>query len=200
MIVGLGYQARSGKDTVADYLCKTYGFHKTAFAESLKEGVRAIFGLTEEQLYGDQKETLDPFWEDTPRNILQKVGTECMRRGYREDIWVKCVEGKVRTSLYNWVVSDVRFPNEADAIRSWGGHLIQVMRPEDSRPSIATKFHASETSMVGYQKWQYELYNDGTLADLEKNVDRIMALLDVKKDDSQCEPEDDYGPETGGDS
>ena len=63
-VVGLGYIAQAGKDTIADYLVNEYGFRKTSFATALKEAARAIFGFTEDQLYGPKevKEAVDPFW------------------------------------------------------------------------------------------------------------------------------------------
>ena len=67
MIIGLGFKARSGKDTVADYLIENYGFKRLAFADALKEGCRHIFELNDEQLYGELKEVEDDYWGVTPR-------------------------------------------------------------------------------------------------------------------------------------
>ena len=65
VIVGLGYVARAGKDTIADHLVKEYGFRKTSFATSLKEGIgRGVFGLNDDQLYGDKKEVVEDFWNE----------------------------------------------------------------------------------------------------------------------------------------
>lgn len=182
MIIGLGFQARSGKDTVADYLVENHSFTKIAFADALKDGAAAIFGLTQEQLYGDLKETEDEFWEDTPRNILQKMGTECMRRGYRDDLWVKCVERVVRgPGQLNYVISDVRFPNEAEAIKKWGGHLARVDRPmNDDFAKVATKLHASEVSMLEYNQWDHTLENKGTLLELKASAAEMLKAFKAR--------------------
>ena len=179
MIIGLGFQARSGKDTVAAFLCEQYSFHQIAFADALKEGAKAIFGLTDDQVYGELKETKDPFWEDTPRNILQQMGTECMRKGYRDDIWVKCVERIVRRATdSNWVISDVRFPNEADAIKEWGGSVVRIDRPmNDDFAKVATKLHASEVSMLEYDKWDHVLTNDRGLVELKAEAAAMYKSL-----------------------
>ena len=176
MIIALGYMARTGKDTVADYLVSRHGFAKIAFADALKDGVQAIFGLTNEQLYGGDKEKIDEFWEDTPRNILQKVGTECMRRGYRDDIWVKCVEGVIQANpSFDWVISDCRFLNETNAVKKWGSKVVQVVRSiEDGRLEIATSTHASETTMRDYEGWDDIIVNCGTLGDLYRRVDSLV--------------------------
>ena len=63
IVIGLGYIARSGKDTIADYLVREYSFKKLSFAWALKEGIgRKVFGFSDDQLYGDKKETVDEFW------------------------------------------------------------------------------------------------------------------------------------------
>ena len=79
MILGLGFRARVGKGEVAKRLVEKHGFVEGAFADKLKKACAEIFGLDHSQLYGDNKDKVDPFWRDTPRNILQKVGTECLR-------------------------------------------------------------------------------------------------------------------------
>ena len=194
MIIGLGHRARSGKDTVADYLVEHYGFKKTFFAERLKDACRIIFNLNDEQLYGELKETPDKFWNDTPRRIQQLVGTECMRRGYADDVWVRGVKLTMEMSPHpDWVISDVRFPNEGKAIKSWGGNVIKVNRP--SLPPIARMepkwwqklvgmegpMHASESSMLNYRDWDFTLQNDGTLEELYAKVDELMKELGREK-------------------
>jgi hypothetical protein len=177
MLIGLGYAARSGKDEVANLLVRDYGFKKIAYADAVKDAVRVIFGLTQRQLYGDEKELVDEYCQDTHRNILQKVGTECMRRGYRDDIWIKALFRQLsldEDGEPDWVVTDVRFSNEADAVKERGGWLVKVSRPERLRDQIATKLHASETSMIGYEGWDYEIVNDDSLETLSEKVDDMI--------------------------
>lgn len=181
MIIGLGFKARTGKGEVASWLVRRHGFIEVAFADALKRACVEIFGLTESQVYGDQKDRPDPFWNDTPRNILQKVGTECLRRGYRDDVWIKALEREIRdpaspeTVDADWVVSDCRFPNECEAIREWGGKLVRIERPD--APSIATGQHASETALERWCGWDYQLINNLTLDDLHAKVDIMLEVL-----------------------
>jgi hypothetical protein len=181
MLIGLGYKARVGKGEVAGYLCKHFGFTEMSFAGKLKQACAIIFGLSECQLYGNMKEILDPFWRDTPRNIMQKVGTECMRKGYRDDVWVQalkrdvCGVGGLAHQSRNCVVSDVRFPNEAEAIKSWGGVLVRVIRPD--APWITTPQHASETSLEGWRGWDHILDNGGDLPQLYARIEQMMNKL-----------------------
>lgn len=182
-IVGLGCRARSGKDTVADYLCAHYGYRKTAFANALKAACGVIFGLTESQLYGDAKEVPDPYWskalgrEVTPRWLLQYVGTELFREHVSPDIWVHALGARIARldsrSDDRWVVADVRFPNEAEAIKAWGGVVWRVDRP-GAAPKGGIEAHASEVSMDAYDGWNATLANDGTFRDLYAKVRMIL--------------------------
>jgi len=172
VIIGLGFKARTGKDTIAEMLVEHHGFTRIAFADALKRGCMEMFGLTQEQCYGDTKEVLDEFWGVTPRYILQKVGTECMREQYDSDIWVKSVQKKV-TNGGNWVVTDVRFPNEAAAVQRWGGYLVRVER-DGVGASGGIANHPSETSMINFKGWDYVVKNNGTLAELRDKVEYMQ--------------------------
>lgn len=177
MIIGLGFKARTGKGEVASWLVKRHGFIEVAFADALKRACVEIFDLTESQVYGDWKDRVDPFWNDTPRNILQKVGTECLRRGYRDDVWIKALERGVRDPEAvdaDWVVSDCRFSNEVEAIREWGGKLVRIDRPGGER--IATGQHASEIALENWGPWDYAIANTGTLDDLHTKVDIMLGV------------------------
>lgn len=179
MVIGLGYKARVGKTTTAEYLNKHYGYSVGAFADTLKDAARVIFGLSQEQLYGDQKEVEDLYWRDTPRNIIQKLGTECMRWGYREDVWVLALGRKVLSQPGNWAIADVRFPNEIDAIRSWGGKVVLVNRPD--APSILTAGHVSETALDRYAGWDYVLDNSSSLENFYTEIEKMMRQFTLQQ-------------------
>lgn len=168
MIIGLGYRKQSGKDTVADYLVERYSFTKASFARPLKDACIAAFGFTEEQVNGSLKEVVDPRWNLTPREALQYVGTE-MFRGWREDFWVNRLVSNLKRKP---VITDVRFPNEAEAVKEAGGVLWCVDRPSLGPPSDG---HTSETSMRGYDGWDAILNNIGTFEHLYQQVDQLIA-------------------------
>lgn len=170
MIIGLGYKKGSGKDTVADFLVRNHGFTKLSFADPLKAAAREIFGFDQEQLYGSKKEELDPFWKDTPRNVLQKVGTDCLRKGYRDDIWIKALLRKIEPGK-DYVIPDVRFPNEAHAVKNAGGHLWRIDRA--TGPAVDT--HESETAMDSFEGWGRTIYNHGTISDMLYVVDGLVS-------------------------
>lgn len=177
-IVGLGYQIGVGKDTVADLLCSEYGFTKMRFADALKEAVSVIFGWPREKLDDQEfKAKKDAFWGATPRTILQRVGTEAMRQQIRDDVWIKALELRIKNfmkgRLCPWIViPDVRFKNEVEAVKIWGGKIVKIIRPNNPFAPLnaAQAQHASETELDGYKHWDDIIINNGGLSDLLTKV------------------------------
>jgi hypothetical protein len=80
MIICLIGQKRVGKDTVASMIKSLYPNFKTiALADPIKDIARIMFNFTEEQLYGNEKEVLDPRWNITPRQVFEQFGTDIMQ-------------------------------------------------------------------------------------------------------------------------
>jgi hypothetical protein len=144
MIVGLCGLIGSGKGTVADILVKEHNFTKISFADKLKDGVSAMFGWDRQMLEGDTpesrawREEVDFFWtrelgrEVTPRLVLQLYGTECMREGFYDGIWVSLVKQQLLSNRdTNFVIPDVRFVNEINMIRGLGGSIWRIKRGND---------------------------------------------------------------------
>jgi len=144
MIIGICGLIGSGKGTVADFLVEQRGFTKISFADKLKDGVASVFGWDREMLEGNTddsrtwREKVDPYWSTetghpiTPRLVLQLFGTDCMRNGFYDGIWVSLVKKQLLENPdSNFVIPDVRFENEANMIRSIGGKLWRVKRGDD---------------------------------------------------------------------
>lgn len=172
MIIGITGNKGSGKTEVANYLSKTKFFNRLAFAKPIKDIAKVMFLFTDEQIYTRKgKETVDERWGLTPREALQRVGTE-IGRGFSKDIWVKNLDARAK-GLENVVVEDARFLNEAKYIRSRGGVVIGLKRPS---LGANTDTHASEMEMQ--ENWKemvdYEVINDGTLEELYEKIDSII--------------------------
>src|SRR6056300_601281 len=139
MIIGICGLIGSGKGTVGDTLVEQ-GYTKISFADKLKDGVATIFGYDRAMLEGDTdvsrdwREQEDFFWTQetgrkiTPRIILQEFGTDCMRNGYFDGVWVSLLKKHIMDNPGNYVVRDVRFRNEQDMIRELGGQIWRVQR------------------------------------------------------------------------
>jgi len=176
-VIGFGHQARVGKDTAGRYLLyKIMGTKRRAFGDSIKEACAAIFGFTDAQLHGNMKEVVDPFWGVTPRSMLQRVGTEAIRNEVGKDVWVKSWESYLNNhSHFNrlWVVPDVRFPNEADAVKRAGGIVVRIDRLAKLRDKVPD--HESERALIHYDDWDYVVNNDGrTLDSFFKKMDEFI--------------------------
>lgn len=141
MIVGICGLKGSGKDTIADNLIKNHGFIKLSFAKIVKDIVAIMFGWERHLLEGDTKEsrifreTKCDFWSDklnrdiTPRKMLQEFGTDIIRNNFNENMWVYCVEKLIKDNKdKNIVITDCRFKNEIDMIRSFGGKIYHIYR------------------------------------------------------------------------
>ena len=143
-IIGLCGFIGSGKGTVADIIVKEYGCRKISVADRVKDSVATMFGWDRSLLEGDTdesrewREKTDEFWSQelkydiTPRVVLQRVGTDCMRRGLDENIWSLLVKKTVIDNPEeNFIVPDVRFYNERDMIRNLGGQVWRIKKGQD---------------------------------------------------------------------
>ena len=126
---------------------------------------------------------------ETPRHILQYVGTEIFRNIIDEDYHAKVLANEIKQSgAQNIVISDCRFPNERIKVKSWGGTTILVTGRETSEPAdLKSKAHASENSLGTEIDYDYVILNNGTLVNLYEAVDGIILdfnLLFVKEQTS----------------
>jgi hypothetical protein len=176
LIIGLGYKAGVGKDTVANALVEA-GFVKVGFADAVKAACGAVCGFNFRQLYvAGEKDRVDPFWGFSPRTAMQVMGS-ALRNNLAPDVWIRSLMRRIDTELQdkNIVICDVRYPNEAEAIKAAGGYVIRVERPGlVTAMSEAEQVHESEVSMNAYADWDGEVVNDGELKDV---APKAMAML-----------------------
>lgn len=178
-LIGLYGYKNSGKSTIAKCLSEEYGYIELSFAAPLKDIVSIIYGFDRDMLEGDtnekrkKKETIkDPIWGRTARSALQYVGTEVFRNHHDKDTWALICKRKIVEHLSkgdNIVVSDVRFPNEADMIRGLGGKLWKIHRTN----LISKDFHISETAMNDY-RYDEIFYNDEFIVDIPKKIKELL--------------------------
>ena len=114
----------------------------------------------------------------TPRLVLQKFGTECMRDGFYDGIWVSLVKKKLKDNpQINWVIPDVRFENEANMIQELGGEVWWVKRGQlpmwfRMYQDIGQKpkdVHASEWAWAN-TNFNAEFENNSTINSLKNQV------------------------------
>ena len=112
------------------------------------------------------------------RELLQKLGTEAIRDGLHPNAWVNalmCEYKRPKMSEYNpsnWIITDVRFPNELEAIEDVKGLTLKVIRPVKKSKTTA-RLHPSETSL-DKARFNYTIFNDGSIEDLIEKVRQIL--------------------------
>ena len=134
----------------------------------------------------------------TPRLLLQLLGTDCGRDIIHPNIWVNSLfsdynykakkEGFQRSvkdkdgipisfeyevEYPNWIITDVRFPNEAEAVKK-RGILIRLECSEIQKKN--TKEHISETALDDYKDFDYVINNNSSLLYLITRVRNILKL------------------------
>ena len=182
MIIGLHGQQRVGKDTVFE-LIKTEYPHaiRLAFADKIKQSLAALFGVSVREIdilkeEGAMFKVESKNYEHsyTWRSFAQRYGTEAHREIFGEDFWVdKVLPRPSKRGIKShqdklWIITDVRFPNEA-LIKELGGKIINVKRPDVDKKDN----HISENSLNNFFI-DYELVNDSSLEELKERVIKIV--------------------------
>lgn len=178
-IVGFAGKAGSGKDTLADFLQEIDpSLSRYAFAQPIKDMLLAGLGLAPSE-YDDRskKEAVIPGLGFSYRRAAQTLGTE-WGRSLNADLWLELAKQEAE-SLSNargkgLIITDVRFPNEAQWIRSAGGTVVHVIRPEAVTPD--NPGHASEAGLT-VEAADWTIFNDQDLAALEASAEMIYENL-----------------------
>ncbi len=182
-LIGIVGFARVGKDTVGDYLVSQHGFTRLASADLLRDvlyGANPLIPVANAWPAGPAhrlQKLVDAIgWErakvEDPevRRLLQDLGTEGVRRVLGADTWIN--ETLKRAALIPGpvVITDTRFPNEAELTRQEGGKTWRI-----DRPGVGpVNGHASERFIMDI-KVHHVIDNDGTLEDLYARVDAALA-------------------------
>jgi hypothetical protein len=174
-IIGLYSPAPgSGKSTVASYL-EDYGWEIVPFASTLKRMLKAMlmeigYSMCEAEELIQKKEYIVPELGVRIRTLMQTLGTEWGREKIEKRFWIKCWEAKVK-SLGSFVVADdVRFLNEAMAIKEMGGEMWKIIRPGTENGEN----HSSEGQLDHWDGFSRVIVNDGSIQDLR---DRLSSFL-----------------------
>jgi len=168
--------AGSGKSTAADYLVSRHKFKRLSYAAPIKKMLRVLLiesgaTLVEsiEMTEGRLKELPSPYLcGNSARYAMQSLGTEWGRELIGSEIWRRILINKVRTyGSTPVVVDDLRFPNEAEALKAEGFVIVRIKRSENAISAP----HSSEG-----QEFEVDLtiQNDGSLQELESALDSLQ--------------------------
>ncbi len=175
-IIALSGASGSGKDTVADQLARR-GYERVAVADRLKHAVELVFGLSQRQLWGDDRDTVIKGLGLTPRELYQRFSDACL--ALDGEVWTRpfadqLARRRARGQLTVW--TDVRTKAELELARRVGAHVVRVVRPGLASKGEASNHH-TETAIAALPDDAFDLVivNDGSLTDLDRVVERALA-------------------------
>lgn len=157
-----------------------------AFADALREMLYQLNPITKVEPYWDESELgwtqyarahtyrvqdiVDKHgWEEAKkigdvRELLQRLGTDAGRNVLGDNIWVDTCFRKAEDGQ-RYFLTDCRYPNEAEAVKSRSGYMVRVNRPGFG----PINDHISEVGLDGYE-FDFVIDNDGSLDDLRGKV------------------------------
>ena len=188
MIIGFAGRCRSGK-TVLSEVCEKYGYQRLSFALPLKQLCADILDISIDELNRAKNENIpieitigkdiceilseetnipiettteicDGKYLHTVRDMLQFIGTDYIRK-YNKDWHVNKIREMIDENT-NYVIDDVRFPNEKKIIEELGGDCWFVTRTTLENVSN----HESETSITWKDCFNKVIINDSTLHEM----------------------------------
>jgi len=202
MIIGLSGYSSVGKDTVGKMICESdHIWEIKKFAGKLKIIASLLTGIPVQD-FEDQEfkktnlgsdwdvvnvykkflpvgsRTIEETHQMSVREFLQLLGTDAMRDHLHPNVWVNALfadykpEKMSERSPSNWVITDVRFPNEAQAIKNRGGIIIRVDRPG----YIPINNHPSETALDDWN-FDYKILNASDIESLQLTIDVVLKQI-----------------------
>lgn len=183
-LIGIAYTKRVGKDTAANALVRDLGYRQYAFADELKElamlvdpvvlpqpGIQNVQSghnrLAHIVRYHDWEAAKDRFPE--VRRFLENLGNG-VRARFGQDFWLNLVLDRIGKTG-KAVISDVRFTNEAEAIKAAGGKLVRIDRPGHNPSPF-------ESELNDWTEWDCTLDNSGSVVDLEQGIVAFAKTLE----------------------
>lgn len=188
-IILIGHKKRMGKDTFASMLAKLIGGKIIRFADPMKQIIADTFNIPIIHLE-DWKNEGDELmhttgYPQTYRDILQRFGSEAMKKQFGEEIWADLATERIWDAAKTndvIIVPDFRFTPELESIR-WAFHNknTKIVTINIIRPGIETDDkHASETSLDSY-KYDHVINNNGQVTDLELDVVKFAINMGILK-------------------
>lgn len=192
-IIGLCGEKGSGKDSVYEILSKNYKSKRFAFADPLKESLKSLFHWDNDNFSSKNKELVDNYWGVSPRQMCQILGTDIIRNtlsnkfdknvlidgnNFEYSFWIKrinkeyelYIDSLIDNDVYI-IFTDVRFIDELKYIKSLGGKIYKINRPNIKINDYS--FHESE-KVINKKEFNDEvngiILNDGSLKDLTNKV------------------------------
>jgi hypothetical protein len=184
-VIGLSGKAGAGKDWVGREVLRPLGYMQWAYAWPIKT-----------QMVGRGESFEDVMVNKPPRvrELLQVVGTEQGRDVFGQGYWIRQFGAWLRIlheelGLRKFYVTDVRFPNEVEAIQELGGKVVRLVHgPGLTYPLAGTpaENHSSETALDKYTRFDGAVRNHtGITPAMMHDYLRVQGILPPVGDPTQ---------------
>ena len=191
VIIGLTAAKGSGKDLfwkcVNKHFNQNGSWNRVAFADPIKHKISNLFNIDLkglEQLKRDNKVDIvstsgQIYGTVSGRDFVRNIGM--LMRDYDDTQFNRYVESQfIEQPESNFIVTDVRFQNEADLIHQYHGVIVKI-----ERPGYGYDHHVTESGLIIPD---YTIYNNGTISQFDEMVVRTIAdicsdLYDREEDD-----------------
>lgn len=150
---------------------RTHSFaHKLKLIVSILTGCYMLDLEKEEFKNSELPKELQKKGIRTYRELLQKLGTEILRNNLGNNLWADILLREYSEDD-SWLITDVRFPNEVEAIKSKGGKIIRLIRDNP------TDAHSSETALDNFKGFDYVIDNN---CSIEQLIARIKVIMEAE--------------------
>lgn len=166
-IIGITGKARSGKDTFAKHFINN-GWFRYGFADPIKAACSAIFDWDNND---KDKDSVDPYFEVSPRVAYQTLGTEWGRNLINPNLWILVANNKLKNH-HRIIIPDVRFENEAAFVRK-NGILIHMKRSN----IMQVAKHKSEEG-IKHKSGDIIVNNNGDIPSLNLEASKIRIRIE----------------------
>ncbi len=170
-IMAFGHRKRMGKDTLVRLITTRLRLANTrlrveigGFADIVKDVSYQMYswaGLQRKEYYDSNeaaRSVILPKINKTPRDVWIAVGNHM--RLMDEEIWANALLKRLDTDVL--LINDIRFPTEIDAVKSLGGVLVKITKPD-----VTIEDDAADGVLKDFTGWDVEINNNGTKADLD---------------------------------
>lgn len=177
-LIGLAGRAGTGKSTIARLLCEQHAFVEITLAEPIKRALAAMLDLP--RAYLEDRATkdtpIDWLSNTTPQRLMQTLRNGWGRQIIADDLWLILARRRIERiaaqpahmHIAGIVISDLRYPDEAQFVRDMGGTVWHIVRPA---PPVEA--HSSEAGITA-QPGDRTCDNTGDLDLLETTLDHLL--------------------------
>lgn len=180
LFIGITGKAGAGKDALAEVFT-AWGVKRLALADALKAAVATVAGEAPEPYHTQDGKAEHSTVLGTSRRIALQVVGKALRESLGPDVWVRRLLAEwERLGRPDTVITDVRYNNEAEAIRKLGGTILLVTRPNNEALTGEAALHDSERG-IDEALVDIEIINDGTLGELRHEGRKVLDYLNAER-------------------